>query len=47
MAAGIPARMIVAVETISEENINVSDVLPNRSEGASTCMWIKANSSAV
>ena len=42
----MPARMMVAVETISEENIKVSDVLPNSSEGASTCIWMSANSSA-
>ena len=30
--------MIVAVETIREENSKVSDVLPNKSDGARTCI---------
>ena len=37
--------MMVAVETISEENIKVSATLPNSSAGARICTWISANSS--
>ena len=32
----MPPTMMVAVETISEANIRVSDSLPNSSAGAST-----------
>ena len=46
MAAGIPPRMMVAVDTISEENNSVNGTLPNSSAGASICMWTSANSSA-
>ena len=37
MAAGIPPRMIVAVETISEANIKVSPTLPNKRAGERIC----------
>jgi hypothetical protein len=39
----MPPRMIVAVETIREENIRVSPVLPNSSAGARIWTWISAN----
>ncbi len=32
---------MVAVETISEENINVSEVEPNSSDGARICTWMQ------
>jgi hypothetical protein len=37
MAAGMPPRMIVAVETINEANIKVSATLPNKSAGERIC----------
>ena len=38
--------MMVAVDTISDENISVSGTLPNSSAGARICTWISANNSA-
>ena len=35
--AGMPARMMVAVETIKEANISVSPTLPNSSAGERIC----------
>ena len=37
--------MMVAVETIREANISVSDTLPNNSAGERIWTWISANSS--
>lgn len=37
-AAGTPARIIVPVETISDENIKVSETLPNNRAGARICI---------
>ncbi len=39
--------MMVAVDTISDENISVNGTLPNSKAGARICMWISANSSQV
>ena len=40
----MPARMMVAVDTISDANISVSDSLPNSSAGARILRtWISAN----
>ena len=39
--------MIVAVETISEENSSVSGTLPNSSAGDRIWTWISANSSQI
>ena len=38
--------MMVAVETMSEETMSVSETLPNKSAGARICMCSKANTTA-